>query len=148
MSAPQCRPIPPIRSNPSSAHQPVQLTSAILRHRLSSHPLLRKYLDRFDVMTYMSGELAAQKRVVNSTETHFDLIDTVGKKYLGIDETGGNADGSVKKRRGRPPNADKERRKPGPVKGYKRAVDPNAPRVKRPYKRRDKAGSSANGTPS
>ena len=136
----QCRPIPPIRSNPSSAHQSVPMTAAILRHRLSSHPFLRKYLDRFDVMTYMSSELAAQRRVVNSTETHFDLIDTVGKDYLGIDEPGKDVDGAVKKRRGRPPNPDKEREK------KKRAVDPNAPRLKRPYKKRkDKAGSATHG---
>lgn len=143
-----CRPIPPIRSNPSSAHQSVPMTAAILRHRLSSHPFLRKYLDRFDVMTYMSSELAAQRRVVNSTETHFDLIDTVGKDYLGIDEPGKDVDGAVKKRRGRPPNPDKERekKKPGPPKGFKRAVDPNAPRLKRPYKKRkDKAGSATHG---
>ena len=92
-------------------------------------------------MTYMSGELAAQRRVVNSTETHHYLIDTVGKDYLGIDEPVAEGDG-VKKKRGRPPNPEKERKKPGPPKGYKKVVDPNAPRVKRPYKRREKAMSA------
>ena len=117
------------------------LTAGIIRHRLSSHPFLRKYLDRFDVMTFMSSELAAQRRIVNSTETHFDLVHTVGKEYLGIDEAGADMGGVVKKKRGRPPNPDKERRKPGPQKGFKRVMDPSAPRVKRPYKRRKKAGS-------
>ncbi len=95
-------------------------------------------------MTYMSSELAAQRRVVNSTETHFDLIDTVGKDYLGIDEPGAD-DGGVKKKRGRPsnPSKEKERKKPGPAKGYKRVVDPKAPRVKRPYRRKEKAPSAA-----
>ena len=96
-------------------------------------------------MNYMSSELAAQRRVVNSTETHFDLIDTVGKEYLGLNESGADGgDGAVKKRRGRPPNPDKEqkeRKKPGPVKGFKRVADPNASRMRKPYKKRDKAGS-------
>ena len=101
-------------------------------------------------MNYMSSELAAQRRVVNSTETHFDLIDTVGKEYLGLNESGADGDGPVKKRRGRPPNPDKEhkeRKKPGPVKGFKRVADPNSSKMRRPYKRRDKAGSVVSAAP-
>ena len=105
-------------------------------------------------MTYMSGELASQRRIVNSTENHFDLVETVGKDYLEIDEPGAEGAGVAKKRIGRPPNVnkaghgrakpdanpDKERKKPGPAKGWKRNLDPNAPRTRRPYKKKEKVG--------
>jgi hypothetical protein len=60
---------------------------------------MRKYLDRFDTMMYMSAELARSKRIINPTQA--DLVDTVGKDYLEIDTHGQNTSGEPKKK-GRP----------------------------------------------
>lgn len=133
---------------------------------------MRKYLDRFDTMLYMSGELARSRRVLHPTQA--DLVEVVGKDYLGIDESGqtigevrrkgrpkriredeggqpGGGDGEVKRNKiGRPrkdeqgghsrngsisqsargsvgPGRDekeKERKKPGPKKGWKKELNP------------------------
>ena len=134
---------------------------------------MRKYLDRFDTMSYLSGELSRSRRIFTSTESHHDLVETVGREYLGIDETN-----TIPRKRGRPPkdrsglsgvkplvksepggggesgdgDERKERKKPGPKKGWKAAriaqglevpkgntgkkYDADGNRIKRPYKRR------------
>ena len=82
---------------------------------------MRKYLDRFDIMNHLAGELARSRRIINQTESHFDLVDTVGKDYLGI------TDDDLKKPRKRGAAArksgggDEVKRKPGPKKGWKNA---------------------------
>ncbi|ORX35713.1 hypothetical protein BD324DRAFT_652257 [Kockovaella imperatae] len=128
-----CRPVPPIRPEPNTAHQPVLLSTQIVRHRLASHPSLRKYLDRFDIMNHLAGELARSRRIINQTESHFDLVDTVGKDYLGITDEDlakpkkkvkkSSATEGVKSGDSKPSGTAPEegRRKPGPKKGWKNA---------------------------
>ncbi|RSH83116.1 uncharacterized protein EHS24_006773 [Apiotrichum porosum] len=146
-----CRPIQPMRVTTASAHSAVPLTADVVRHRLATHSYLRKYLSRWDDMTYMSAELLASRRV--AAPSHADLIESVGKQFLGLDEQeagnakrrANNADAGAEidsvKRRGRPPKNPEERKKPGPKKGWKKNIDPNAPpkkRATRPYKKRDR----------
>lgn len=153
-----CRPVKPIRSTPQAAHQPVPLTNAVVRHRLASHPSLRKYLERFDIMTHMSGELAASRRLVQSNENLQDAIATVDKEYLGIDEDRPAA------RRGRPRRQDqtdgrkgpkvgrsridevtgevRPKRKPGPRKGWKTELAPDDPRRQKRNWRKQRQSSS------
>lgn len=147
-----CRPVPPIRTAPHATHTAVPLSADTLRHRLASQPYLRKYLERWDDMTYMWQELQASRRVAQPN--HQDLIADLGKQFLGLDEQDGpaakrraveGADGEPK-RRGRPPKNPEERKKPGPKKGWKKNLDPNAPPKKRTaragYKKRDRASAS------
>lgn len=146
-----CRPVPPIRASVNAPRQPVPLTAEILRHRLSSHPYLKKYLERWDHMTYMSVELQRSGRAAQPS--HQDLIASVGKGFLGLDETEPAAGTKRRpaeegeKRRGRPPKNPEERKKPGPKKGWKKNLDPNAPPKKRaaprPYKKKDRAPSAS-----
>lgn len=133
-----CRPVPPIRTNPNVARQAVPLSADILRHRLASHSYLKKYLERWDDMTYMWQELQQSKRV--AAPSHADLIQSVGKQFLGLDEEQAQAAGAKRrapdgddasKKRGRPPKPPEERKKPGPKKGWKKNLDPNAPPKKR-----------------
>ncbi|EKD00771.1 hypothetical protein A1Q2_04963 [Trichosporon asahii var. asahii CBS 8904] len=147
-----CRPVPPIRPTANATHTAVPLSADTLRHRLASQPYLRKYLERWDDMTYMWQELQASRRVAQPN--HQDLIADLGKQFLGLDEQDGpaakrraleGADGEPK-RRGRPPKNPEERKKPGPKKGWKKNLDPNAPPKKRNaranYKKRDRASAS------
>lgn len=143
----QCRPVGPIRPNAQSAHQAVPLNGDVVRHRLASHSYLRKYLERWDEMTYMWSELQASRRVAQPS--HADIIASVGKTFLGIDAeaegaagaagAGGaagaagvkrkaevNEAGEVIKKRGRPPKNPEERKKPGPKKGWKKNLEPGA----------------------
>ncbi|WOO80700.1 uncharacterized protein LOC62_03G004221 [Vanrija pseudolonga] len=150
-----CRPVAPIRANVNAARLAVPLSADTVRHRLATHSHLRKYLERWDHMAYMSVELQQSKRVAQPS--HMDLISSVGKQFLGLDgeqESGIgvkrraaaadiNADGDVVKRRGRPPKNPEERKKPGPKKGWKKNLDPNALPKKRapqgrPYKKKDR----------
>lgn len=153
-----CRPVPPIRANVNAARLAVPLSADTVRHRLATHSHLRKYLERWDHMSYMSVELQQSKRVTQPS--HMDLISSVGKEFLGLDgepESGIgvkrraaaadiNGDGDVVKRRGRPPKNPEERKKPGPKKGWKKNLDPNALPKKRapqgrPYKKKDRPHS-------
>lgn len=147
-----CRPVPPIRTASNATHTAVPLSADTLRHRLASQPYLRKYLERWDDMTYMWQELQASRRVAQPN--HQDLIADLGKQFLGLDEQDGpaakrraleGADGEPK-RRGRPPKNPEERKKPGPKKGWKKNLDPNAPPKKRNarpnYKKRDRVSAS------
>ena len=158
-----CRPVPPIRPNAQSSHQATPLTTSIVRHRLSSRPVYRKYLDRFDTMAYLSGELARNRRIFTSTESHFDLVETVGRNYLEIDSVTNEPkkrgrprkDPADKKWAGAEGDEKKERKKPGPKKGWKAArvaagievpepkFDSDGRRIKRPYKRRKKEENGA-----
>ncbi|TXT07224.1 hypothetical protein VHUM_03394 [Vanrija humicola] len=144
-----CRPVPPIRANVNSARLAVPLSADIVRHRLATHSHLRKFLERWDHMAYMSADLQQSRRV--AAPSHTDLIQTVGKQFLGLDgeqESDLNADGDVVKRRGRPPKNPEERKKPGPKKGWKKNLDPNAIPKKRapqsrPYKKKDRPQSAS-----
>ncbi|ORY32916.1 hypothetical protein BCR39DRAFT_522359 [Naematelia encephala] len=102
--ADMCRPSPLIRTNPQSTYQAHPLTAPILRHRLSSSPSMRKYLDRFDELSAKSVEIAAQRRMMRGTENPNDLVNIVGKDYLEVDEEGKEvgAAGDAKRKRGRP----------------------------------------------
>ncbi|EIW70511.1 hypothetical protein TREMEDRAFT_56607 [Tremella mesenterica DSM 1558] len=126
-----CRPLHPIRSTTATLHQAVPLTSGIIRHRLSSSSStnMRKYLNRFDEMLYMSGEIARSKRILQPSNA--DLIATVGNGFLELEDDGDRP----RKRMGRPPKGkdehgnkiekkkkdwrEGERKKPGPAKGWK-----------------------------
>ncbi|KAE8538524.1 hypothetical protein D1P53_004885 [Cryptococcus gattii VGV] len=148
-----CRPVPPIRSNPSQPHQPVPLSGEVVRHRLATTPMLHKYLARFDHMVHMADVLKAHRRVADPSLK--DLVDQVGNDYLGLNEHGvptGTGDAGAAgaggvgrqkrpadgegedapKKKGRPPKPPGERKKPGPQKGWKLNRDPNAPPVKKP----------------
>lgn len=159
-----CHPVAPNRPTNTGPYQPVPLTADVVRHRLSSHSYMRKYLARWDDMTYMSAELLASRRV--AAPSHADLIASVGKQFLGLDEqeaaaggAGGvkrraaaaDLDDSNKRRARGPPKNPEERKKPGPKKGWKKNLDPNAPpkkRAVRPYKKRDARPASASVAPS
>jgi len=120
---------------------------------------MKKYLERFDTMAYKTEELASARRVAALAESHHDLVETVGRSYLGIEhqgqapvrgplgrprkhrpDEGGNGDvgGSGQWRRNRIPkelNETGERKKPGPAKGWKNALPVDDPRrVKGGYK--------------
>lgn len=146
-----CRPIPPMRPTANAQRHQVPLTAEILRHRLSSHPYMKKYVERWDHMTQMSAELQRSGRVAQPS--HADLIASVGKGFLGLDETEAapgvkrRAPEDGEKRRGRPLKNPEERKKPGPKKGWKKNLDPNAPPKKRaaprPYKKKDRAPSAS-----
>ncbi|WVQ73952.1 hypothetical protein IAR50_003533 [Cryptococcus sp. DSM 104548] len=155
-----CRPVPPIRSNPTLPHQVVPLTADILRYRLDSSSSLHKYRERFDHMLHMSEVLKQHKRVADPN--FHDIVDQVGGEYLGLHDSasgggggaGGGADGAgggsgggqgqkrtndggeggaePPKKKGRPPKPPGERKKPGPQKGWKLNRDPNAPTKKAP----------------
>lgn len=150
-----CRPVPPIRPNTNAPRQPQPLSADILRHRLASHSYLKKYLERWDDMTYMWAELQQSKRV--AAPSHADLIQSVGKLFLGLDEEQAAAAGTKRrapdaadgdKKRGRPPKPPEERKKPGPKKGWKKNLDPNAPPKKRPGPKpfKKKAGTGGTGS--
>ncbi|ODN80605.1 hypothetical protein L202_02795 [Cryptococcus amylolentus CBS 6039] len=149
-----CRPVPPIRSNPTVQHQAVPLTAEILRHRLDSTTALHKYRERFDHMLHMSEVLKQHKRVADPN--FHDIVNQVGGEYLGLhdnapgggatggDDAGAGSGGQGQKRthdgeggeppkkKGRPPKPPGERKKPGPQKGWKLNRDPNAPTKKAP----------------
>jgi hypothetical protein len=150
-----CRPIEPLRPTPNAPRSHVPLRTEVLRHRLASHSYLRKYLSRWDDMTYMAAELAASRNV--AAPSHTQLIASVGKDFLGLDEQDAAAAGRVQggkrraaptadedaanKRKTRPtPKDPLERKKPGPKKGWKKNLDPNAapkrrPGIARPFKK-------------
>ncbi|BEI87353.1 uncharacterized protein CcaverHIS019_0100710 [Cutaneotrichosporon cavernicola] len=141
-----CRPFGATRSNPSVPRQPIPLKAEALRHRLSSHSYLKKYLDRWDDMMYMSQELQQSKRVAQPSNE--DLIKAVGKSFLGLDDDQqqqGKKRDDGEKKRGRPPKPPEERKKPGPKKGWKKNLDPNAPPKKRaaPAKKKARAGTGS-----
>jgi hypothetical protein len=132
-----CRPVEPMRTAVGLPRQAVPLRAEVLRHRLASHSYLRKYLTRWDDMAYMMVELQQSRNV--AAPSHAQLIASVGKDFLGLDEAEGDAAAGVKrrapanaeddaanKRRGRPPKEPGERKKPGPKKGWKKNLDPNA----------------------
>ena len=155
-----CRPVSPIRANQDSNHQPVPLTTPVIRHRLASHPSLRKYLQRFDIMSHLSSDLAKHRRSLTSSESHHDLVATVGKDYLGIKDDDETRKG-VTKKRGRPArggasgpsrgggggrdedDGPKEKRKPGPKKGWKKGVK----RVKREHSGSGRASAVSSESP-
>jgi len=146
-----CRPVPPIRSNPGAPRQPVPLSTGIVRDRLATKPAYKKYLNRFDTMSYLEGEIKKSRKSFANPETNFDdIIDTVGKDYLEIDVVGpAQSQPGAPKRKGRPTKksllpdgatvvkaegtatgaeggedgeAPSARRKPGPKKGWKRTL--------------------------
>lgn len=142
-----CRPFGATRSNPNVPRQPIPLKAEALRHRLASHSYLKKYLDRWDDMMYMSQELQQSKRVAQPSNE--DLIKAVGKSFLGLDDDQQQQQGKKRdegdKKRGRPPKPPEERKKPGPKKGWKKNLDPNAPPKKRaaPGKKKARAGTGS-----
>lgn len=161
----QCRPLPPMRQAPGQPYQAIPLTSFIVRDRLSSRPALKKYLNRWDTMTYLSGEINRNRREVQSTESFADLVDTVGRNYLEIDTTLPTT--SKEKRKYRPrktagageegsrredgEDGNTQKRKPGPKKGWKQSLvgqGPDAvPHRRRPIggvkKRRKESGAGS-----
>jgi hypothetical protein len=135
-----CRPPGATRSNPNVPRRPIPLKAEVLRHRLASHSYLKKYLDRYDDMLYMSQELQQSRRVAEPS--HEDLIKGIGPEFLGIgdeQEKGKRRGENAEKKRGRPPKAPEERKKPGPKKGWKKNLDPSAPPKKRPTAPKKKA---------
>ncbi|KLT39796.1 hypothetical protein CC85DRAFT_250548 [Cutaneotrichosporon oleaginosum] len=127
-----CRPAGATRSNPNVPRRPIPLKAEVLRHRLASHSYLKKYLDRYDDMMYMSQELQQSRRVAEPSNE--DLIKSVGEKFLGLDESQEKSKRreDSDKKRGRPPKPPEERKKPGPKKGWKKNLDPGAAPKKRP----------------
>lgn len=127
-----------MRLNIGVPHYPVPLTTSIVRDRLASRPVYKKYLDRFDIMSYLTGEINKNRRTFQNQESYNDLVDTVGRDYLEMDAAEKEkAALANSKKRGRPKGkgaeggeegageGDKEephvKRKPGPKKGWKAA---------------------------
>lgn len=124
-----------MRANIGAAHYPVPLTTGIIRDRLSPRPVFKKYLDRFDIMTYLTGEINKNRRTFQNQESYNDLVDTVGRDYLEMDAAEkAKINAANAKKRGRPKKGDgkeeleevekeepQAKRKPGPKKGWKAA---------------------------
>ena len=165
-----CRPVPPMRSGPGASYASVPLSSSVIRHRLAAKPVFRKYLERFDTMVYLDGEIKKNKKGF-STSANFDfeeIVATVGKDYLEVD-----VQTEPKKKSGRPPKRAhpsglalpfaatpggqdpdaedgepaKKRNKPGPKKGTVKAEPGTEPKKPKKVYKRKKEGSVAVGSP-
>lgn len=148
-----CRPPPPTRTHPSAIHTVQPLTPSSIRYKLS-RPGLEKYLSRFDYMSAMKQEVDQAKRYNDPSAE--DLISTVGKNFLGINEDGTDnlkpsAGGPGEKgKRGRPkkePGTNGERRKPGPKKGWKAngGLAQGEKGKRGPYKKKAREGTGSVG---
>lgn len=141
-----CAPPPPVRAHPSAPLIAPRLDYNVIRHRLS-RPSMRKYLDRFEYMEYKAIDMRSARRVAKGDYEPVDQRDLDGQLeqgFLAGDDVGsaagpGGAQEARKKRKyqfhNRVPTGgststaataggDKERKKPGPKKGWKAALTP------------------------
>lgn len=167
----QCAPPPPVRSHPSAPLVAPRLDYNVVRHRLS-RPSMRKYLERFEYMEYKAVDMRSARRVARGNFEPVDqkdldkqlekgFLDAEDSGQVVADNSGGGVNGQMRKKRKYTRQVDrqpgtaggedgavaKERRKPGPKKGWKAGLgDERARKIKRARQSTGPSVSSGRGS--